>query len=67
MGFTIPVWLRHVISMLPAVIIVSLGLDPTQTLVISQLALVTAFFCAAIILFLNLILIYQTLGETLPL
>ncbi|WP_232381189.1 MULTISPECIES: divalent metal cation transporter [Paenibacillus] len=37
--FTIPGWLRRVISMLPAVIIVSLGLDPTRTLVISQVAL----------------------------
>lgn len=38
-GFTIPVWLRRVLTMLPTVIIVALGVDPTQTLVISQVVL----------------------------
>ncbi|MEH7092810.1 Nramp family divalent metal transporter [Priestia megaterium] len=38
-GFTIPLWFRRVITMLPAVIVVALGLDPTQTLVISQVIL----------------------------
>lgn len=38
-GFTIPIWLRRVITMLPTVIIVALGIDPTQTLVISQVVL----------------------------
>ncbi|MED1203082.1 Nramp family divalent metal transporter [Heyndrickxia acidicola] len=38
-GFTIPLWLRRVITMLPTFIIVLLGVDPTQTLVISQVVL----------------------------
>ncbi|MGK9250286.1 Nramp family divalent metal transporter [Paenibacillus humicus] len=96
-GFTIPLWLRRAITMLPAIIIVALGVDPTRTLVISQvvlslvlpmpiLALIhftrrkdimgvlankplvsnTAILCAAIVLFLNIILIYQTFGGSLP-
>lgn len=35
-GFTIPVWVRRVVTMLPTVIIVAIGVDPTQTLVLSQ-------------------------------
>lgn len=38
-GFTIPVWLRRVVTMLPTVIIVLLGINPTQTLVVSQVVL----------------------------
>lgn len=38
-GFTIPVWLRRVVTMIPAVIVVALGVDPTRTLVISQVVL----------------------------
>lgn len=38
-GFSIPLWLRRVITMLPTIIIVALGVDPTQTLIISQVIL----------------------------
>lgn len=38
-GFTIPIWLRRVLTMLPTFIIVLLGFDPTQTLIISQVVL----------------------------
>jgi manganese transport protein len=38
-GFTIPLWIRRVVTMLPTVIIVALGMDPTRTLVISQVVL----------------------------
>lgn len=38
-GFTVPVWVRRVVTMLPTVIIVALGINPTQTLVISQVIL----------------------------
>lgn len=38
-GFTIPVWLRRLLTMLPAIIVVSLGINPTQTLLISQVVL----------------------------
>ena len=38
-GFTVPVWLRRLITMLPAVIIVALGINPTETLIISQVVL----------------------------
>jgi manganese transport protein len=38
-GFTIPIWLRRVITMVPTIIIVALGVNPTQTLIISQVVL----------------------------
>ncbi len=36
---TIPVWLRRGITMLPALVVIALGLDPTRTLVLSQVVL----------------------------
>ncbi|WP_407307009.1 Nramp family divalent metal transporter [Desulfosporosinus sp. SB140] len=97
-GFSIPVWARRIITMLPTVVIVALGVDPTMTLVISQVVLsivlpipvitliyftkrkdimgvlvnkrwitVSSIICAILILFLNLLLIYQTLGGKIPL
>lgn len=38
-GFAIPVWLRRVVTMAPTVVIVALGVNPTQTLVLSQVVL----------------------------
>jgi len=38
-GFTIPVWVRRLVTMLPAVIVAWIGLNPTNTLVISQVVL----------------------------
>lgn len=38
-GFRIPVWIRRVATMIPALIAIALGLDPTRTLVISQVVL----------------------------
>lgn len=38
-GFTIPVWIRRLITMLPTVFIVALGVNPTETLIISQVIL----------------------------
>ncbi|HEY4034359.1 MAG TPA: Nramp family divalent metal transporter [Ktedonobacteraceae bacterium] len=38
-GFTIPIWIRRLITMLPAIIVVILGINPTQTLLISQIVL----------------------------
>jgi len=38
-GFTIPLWIRRLVTMLPTVIIVAVGVDPTQTLIISQVVL----------------------------
>ena len=35
----IPLWLRRLVTMLPALIVIALGLDPTRTLVISQVVL----------------------------
>lgn len=96
-GFTIPLWLRRVLTMIPTVIIVALRIDPTSTLVISQVILsivlpapvisliyftrkkdlmgnlvntrkttVVSSLAAAIILFLNVFLIFQTFGVSLP-
>lgn len=96
-GFTIPMWVRRVVTMLPTVAIVAFGVNPTETLVISQVILslvlpapiisliyftrrkdimgvltnrrivtYAATACAVIIVFLNLVLIYQTFGGPLP-
>jgi manganese transport protein len=35
----IPVWLRRVVTMLPSIIVIAVGLDPTRTLVVSQVVL----------------------------
>jgi len=35
----IPVWVRRLVTMVPSMIVISIGLDPTQTLVISQVLL----------------------------
>jgi manganese transport protein len=36
---SIPIWIRRVLTMLPPIIVIALGLDPTRTLVISQVVL----------------------------
>ncbi len=87
----IPVWLRRTVTIAPSLIVIFLGLDPTRTLVISQVMLsfglpfavvplvlftarrdimgilvnhkittIVASVVAAIIIFLNLLLLYQT-------
>ncbi len=38
-GWRIPNWLRRLITMLPALVVLGIGLDPTSTLVISQVVL----------------------------
>ena len=35
----IPVWLRRLVTMVPSLIVIVIGLDPTRTLVISQVVL----------------------------
>jgi manganese transport protein len=39
LGWKIPIWLRRLITMLPALIVIAIGVDPTYTLVLSQVAL----------------------------
>ncbi len=39
LGWHIPVWLRRSITMLPALIVIALRVDPTMTLVLSQVVL----------------------------
>ncbi|MBO0961142.1 Nramp family divalent metal transporter [Neobacillus sp. MM2021_6] len=53
-GFTIPLWIRRLVTMLPTVIIVAIGVDPTQTLIISQVVL------SAVLPFPIIALIYYT-------
>jgi len=36
---TVPIWLRRGVTMLPALVVIALGLDPTRTLVLSQVVL----------------------------
>jgi manganese transport protein len=38
-GFRIPIWLRRLITMAPAFVVVALGVDATQALVLSQVVL----------------------------
>ncbi|MDP4084378.1 MAG: Nramp family divalent metal transporter [Bacillota bacterium] len=38
-GFTIPLWIRRVVTMVPTLIIVAIGVNPTLTLVVSQVVL----------------------------
>ncbi len=35
----IPIWVRRIVTILPSVVVISIGLDPTRTLVISQVIL----------------------------
>jgi manganese transport protein len=35
----IPIWLRRLVTMLPALVVIAIGLEPTRTLVISQVVL----------------------------
>jgi manganese transport protein len=92
----IPVWLRRFVTMLPALIVIAIGLDPTRTLVISQVVLsfglpfaiiplvmftrradimgvlvnrrattLVAGLVAALIVALNIFLLYNTLSDLL--
>jgi manganese transport protein len=36
---TIPVWIRRLVTMVPSLIVIAIGLDPTRTLVLSQVVL----------------------------
>ncbi len=95
--FRVPIWLRRIATLIPALVAIYLGFDPTRTLVVSQVVLsfalpipvitlimftrnpdimgklvnrpaVTALavLCSAVILCLNAVLLYQTLGGPLP-
>lgn len=35
----IPIWLRRLVTMAPSIVVISIGLDPTRTLVLSQVVL----------------------------
>ena len=37
--FRIPLWVRRLVTMLPAFVVIAIGVDPTRTLVISQVVL----------------------------
>jgi manganese transport protein len=39
LGWQIPIWIRRGVTMLPALIVIALGVDATRTLVISQVVL----------------------------
>jgi manganese transport protein len=38
-GFRIPLWLRRLVTMVPSFVVVALGFDATQALILSQVAL----------------------------
>ncbi len=95
--FHIPVWLRRLVTIVPAFVVVGAGVDPTRALVISQVVLslalpvplvalliftgrrsimgnfanglwigTGAWFGAAVILALNIVLLVQTAGFSVP-
>ena len=39
LSWEIPVWVRRLVTMVPSMIVIFIGLDPTRTLVISQVLL----------------------------
>jgi manganese transport protein len=39
LGWNIPLWLRRTVTMLPALVIIALGIEATKTLVVSQVVL----------------------------
>ena len=39
LGWHVPIWVRRLITMLPAMVVLGIGVDPTTTLVISQVVL----------------------------
>ncbi len=96
-GFSIPIWVRRLVTMIPAFIIVGMGVNVTGALVISQVVLsialplpmialliftgrreimgpfvngrltsAAAVVGTAVVLFLNVILVVQTLGLPIP-
>jgi manganese transport protein len=67
-GFTIPLWLRRLITMIPAVVVVLLGIDVTQTLIISQVVLsfVLPVPVIALLIFTSRSSIMGTLVNSLP-
>jgi manganese transport protein len=96
-GFRIPVWLRRLVTMIPAFVVVALGVNATQSLVVSQVVLsialpvpmialviftrradimgafansrwtdAAAIAGAAVILALNIVLLLQTAGVSIP-
>ena len=52
-GFRIPIWLRRLVTMLPAFVVVAIGVNATQALVVSQvvLSLVLPIPMIALVLF----------------
>jgi len=35
----VPIWVRRLVTMAPSIVVISIGCDPTRTLVLSQVAL----------------------------
>jgi len=96
-GFTIPLWVRRLVTMLPTVVIVALGVNATKALILSQVVLsivlplpilvlliftnkraimgdlvnsrvvkILAVTASTVIIILNIVLIWQTLGLPVP-
>jgi manganese transport protein len=96
-GFRIPIWVRRLVTMMPAFVVVAMGVNATKALVISQVVLsialplpmislliftgrpdimgefansrltqAAALIGAAIVLLLNIVLIVQTCGISIP-
>jgi len=49
-GFTIPIWIRRLVTMIPAIVVAAIGLNPTTTLVVSQVVLSFALPLPVIVL-----------------
>ncbi len=97
LGVRIPIWIRRLVTMIPAFVVVGFGVDPTQALIVSQVVLsitlplpmilllrftrnagimgefvnkrwtdVAALIGMTLVLTINLALILQTLGLSIP-
>src|SRR6516225_2265684 len=53
-GFRIPLWLRRLVTMLPAFIVIALGVEPTKALVLSQVVLSMPLPIISLIIFTSL-------------
>jgi manganese transport protein len=96
-GFSIPLWVRRVVTMIPTLVVIGLGVNTTQALVISQVVLslvlplpivvllvftgkrsimadmvnkplvkLLGIAAAAVVIGLNFVLLWQTIGLPMP-
>ena len=56
----IPIWLRRLVTMIPALAVIAINLDPTRTLVNHRITTLIITIVVGLIVVLNVYLLYQT-------